>query len=136
MSSLGDPLPEVAADMAAHDEAIGLSDVDRACIDTIRTLSIDAVQAANSGHPGAPLSLAPAAYVLFSRIMRHNPADPGWSDRDRFVLSAGHASMLLYASLHLSGYDLPLDEIRRFRQLGSLTPGHPEVHHTAGVETT
>jgi transketolase len=109
---------------------------DRSCIDTIRTLSIDAVQAANSGHPGAPLSLAPAAYVLFRRIMRHNPADPAWPDRDRFVLSAGHASMLLYASLHLSGYDLSLDEVKRFRQLGSLTPGHPEFRHTAGVETT
>jgi transketolase len=109
---------------------------DRLCIDTIRTLAIDAVQAANSGHPGASLSLAPAAYVLFARIMRHNPADPSWPDRDRFVLSAGHASMLLYASLHLSGYDLPLEEIERFRQLGSLTPGHPEFSHTAGVETT
>jgi transketolase len=109
---------------------------DRLCIDTIRTLAIDAVQAANSGHPGAPLSLAPAAYVLFRRVMRHNPADPAWPDRDRFVLSAGHASMLLYASLHLSGYDLSLDEIKRFRQLGSLTPGHPEFRHTAGVETT
>jgi transketolase len=112
------------------------SDQDRLCIDTIRTLAIDAVQAANSGHPGAPLSLAPAAYVLFARIMLHNPADPSWPDRDRFVLSAGHASMLLYASLHLSGYDLPLAEIERFRQLGSLTPGHPEFRHTAGVETT
>jgi transketolase len=136
MSSLRDPLHEVAAEMAAHDEELGLSEVDRLCIDTIRTLSIDAVQAANSGHPGAPLSLAPAAYVLFRRIMRHNPADPKWPDRDRFVLSAGHASMLLYASLHLAGYDLSLGEIKRFRQLGSLTPGHPEVHHTAGVETT
>jgi transketolase len=110
--------------------------LDRDCIDTIRTLAIDAVQAANSGHPGAPLSLAPTAYVLFHRIMRHNPLDPAWPDRDRFVLSAGHASMLLYASLHLSGYDLSLDELKRFRQLGSLTPGHPEFRHTAGVETT
>src|SRR4029079_16771846 len=110
--------------------------LDRDCIDTIRTLAIDAVQAANSGHPGAPLSLAPAAYVLFRRIMRHNPLDPAWPDRDRFVLSAGHASMLLYASLHLSGYDLSLEELKRFRQLGSLTPGHPEFRHTAGVETT
>jgi transketolase len=112
------------------------SDADRLCIDTIRTLAIDAVQAANSGHPGAPISLAPAAYVLFARVMRHNPGDPAWPDRDRFVLSAGHASMLLYASLHLSGYDLSLDEVKRFRQLGSLTPGHPEFRHTAGVETT
>jgi len=112
------------------------TELDRLCVDTIRTLAIDAVQAANSGHPGAPLSLAPAAYVLFRRIMRHDPADPAWPDRDRFVLSAGHASMLLYASLHLSGYDLPLEELRRFRQLGSLTPGHPEFRHTVGVETT
>src|SRR5438552_9233086 len=136
MSNLEDPLREEAAELAAHDEELGLSEIDRLCIDTIRTLSIDAVQAANSGHPGAPLSLAPAAYVLFRRIMRHNPADPKWPNRDRFVLSAGHASMLLYASLHLSGYDLSLDELKRFRQLGSLTPGHPEFRHTAGVETT
>src|SRR5262249_22789996 len=109
---------------------------DRLCIDTIRTLAIDAVQAANSGHPGAPLSLAPAAYVLFVRIMRHNPADPAWPGRDRSVSWAGPAALLLDASLHLSGSDLPLSEIERFRQLGSLTPGHPEFRHTAGVETT
>jgi transketolase len=112
------------------------TELDQLCINTIRTLAVDAVQAANSGHPGAPLALAPTAYLLYTRIMRHNPADPHWPDRDRFVLSAGHASMLLYASLHLSGYDLSLDEIKRFRQLGSLTPGHPEYHHTQGVETT
>src|SRR6476619_3089775 len=111
-------------------------DIAQLSINTVRTLTVDAVQAAQSGHPGAPLALAPAAYVLFARVMRHNPADPSWPDRDRFVLSAGHASMLLYASLHLSGYDLPLTEIERFRQLGSLTPGHPEFRHTAGVETT
>ncbi len=105
-------------------------------INTIRTLVIDAVQAAQSGHPGAPLALAPAAYVLYTRVMKHNPADPAWPDRDRFVLSAGHASMLLYAALHLSGYDLPLEEIKRFRQLGSHTPGHPESFETPGVETT
>src|SRR5690242_19001812 len=86
------------------------TDLDRLCIDAIRTLSIDAVEAATSGHPGAPLALAPAAFVLFTRVMRHNPADPAWPDRDRFVLSNGDASMLLYASLHLSGYDLSLDE--------------------------
>src|SRR5829696_5716790 len=126
VSSLGDPLPEVAAEMAAHDRELGLEPIDRLCIDTIRTLSIDAVQAANSGHPGAPMSLAPAAYVLFRRVMRHNPADPTWPDRDRFVLSAGHASMLLYASLHLSGYALGLDDLKNFRQLGSPTAGHPE----------
>jgi len=105
-------------------------------INTIRTLTVDAVQAAQSGHPGAPLALAPAAYVLYTRVLKHNPADPAWPDRDRFVLSAGHASMLLYASLYLSGYDLPLDEIKKFRQLGSHTPGHPESFETAGVETT
>jgi transketolase len=112
------------------------ADLDQLSINTIRTLSLDAVQAANSGHPGAPLALAPTAYLLYSRIMKHNPADPHWPDRDRFVLSAGHASMLQYASLHLSGYDLSLDEIKQFRQLGSKTPGHPEYGHTAGVETT
>ena len=108
-------------------------------IDTIRTLSIDAVQQANSGHPGLPLAMAPAAWLLFAEIMSHNPRDPQWPDRDRFVLSAGHGSMLLYAVLHLSGYDLSLDELRQFRQWGSLTPGHPErdrVHVTPGVEIT
>ncbi|HEX8205217.1 MAG TPA: transketolase, partial [Solirubrobacteraceae bacterium] len=109
------------------------------CIDTIRTLAIDAIQASNSGHPGLPLAMAPAAYVLFAEVMDHNPRDPEWPDRDRFVLSAGHGSMLLYAALHLSGYALSLDEIKRFRQWGSLTPGHPErdlVHATPGVEVT
>jgi transketolase len=114
-------------------------DIERLSIDTIRTLAMDAVQAANSGHPGMPMAMAPAAYLLFQRIMEHNPRDPQWPDRDRFVLSAGHGSMLLYAALHLSGYDLPLEEIKRFRQWGSLTPGHPErdrVHVTPGVEVT
>lgn len=110
--------------------------LDVLCINTIRTLAMDAVQAAESGHPGAPMALAPLAYALFARHMRHNPADPHWPNRDRFVLSNGHASMLLYATLHLSGYDLPLEEIKRFRQWGSKTPGHPEWGHTAGVETT
>ena len=110
--------------------------IDQLAVNTIRTLTIDAVQAANSGHPGAPLALAPAAHLLYTRVMHHDPADPGWPDRDRLVLSAGHASMLLYASLHLSGYDLPLEEIKRFRQLGSHTPGHPEYRDTPGVETT
>jgi transketolase len=111
--------------------------LDQLSINTIRTLAIDAVQAAQSGHPGAPLGLAPAAYLLYTRIMKHNPADPAWPDRDRFVLSAGHASMLLYACLHLSGYaSVSLDDIKQFRQLGSHTPGHPENFETAGVETT
>ena len=97
---------------------------------------MDAVEQAQSGHPGTPMALAPAAYILWTRFLRHNPANPDWADRDRFVLSCGHASMLLYSLLHLSGYDLPLDEIRNFRQWGSLTPGHPERGHTPGVETT
>src|SRR4051812_46405567 len=111
--------------------------IEQLSINTVRTLAVDAVQAAQSGHPGAPLALAPAAYVLYTRVMKHNPKNPYWADRDRFVLSAGHASMLLYASLHLSGYDsVPLDQIKQFRQLGSHTPGHPENFETAGVETT
>ncbi|MYI21651.1 MAG: transketolase, partial [Gammaproteobacteria bacterium] len=108
----------------------------RLAIDAVRVLSMDAVQKANSGHPGAPMGLAPVGYLLWTRHLRHNPANPEWSNRDRFVLSAGHASMLIYSLLHLTGYDLPLEEIRRFRQWGSRTPGHPEYGHTAGVETT
>src|SRR6478735_8801839 len=112
-------------------------DIAQLSINTVRTLTVDAVQAAQSGHPGAPLALAPAAYVLFTRVMKHNPSDPHWPDRDRLVLSAGHASMLLYASLHLSGYaSVPLEQIKQFRQLGSHTPGHPENFETPGVETT
>ncbi|GMV08777.1 MAG: transketolase [Gemmatimonadota bacterium] len=110
--------------------------LDALCVNTVRTLSIDAVQKADSGHPGAPMGLAPLAYALFTKHMRHNPADPAWPNRDRFVLSNGHASMLLYSALHLSGYDLSLDDIRNFRQWGSKTPGHPEHGHTPGVETT
>jgi len=110
--------------------------VELLAINTVRTLAMDAVQAAESGHPGTPMALAPLAYALYHRHLKHNPADPAWPDRDRFVLSAGHASMLLYATLYLSGYDLTLDDIRQFRQWGSKTPGHPEVGHTAGVETT
>ena len=105
-------------------------------INTIRTLAMDAVQAANSGHPGAPMGAAPLAYVLWTRFLRHNPADPAWPDRDRFVLSAGHASMLLYSLLYLTGYDLSLEELKRFRQWGSRTPGHPERGLTPGVEVT
>lgn len=105
-------------------------------INTIRLLAVDAVQKANSGHPGLPLGAAPLAYTLWHRHLRHNPRSPHWPDRDRFVLSAGHGSMLLYALLHLTGYDLSLDEIKAFRQWGSKTPGHPEAHVTPGVETT
>src|SRR4026209_2978808 len=110
--------------------------LDDLCINAIRVLAMDAVQKADSGHPGTPMALAPLAYVLFTRHMRHNPRDPHWHNRDRFVLSAGHASMLLYSSLYLSGYDLSLEELTNFRQWGSKTPGHPEYGLTPGVETT
>jgi transketolase len=111
-------------------------DLDQLCINTIRTLSLDAVQKANSGHPGLPLGAAPMAYVLWTRFLRHNPKNPKWENRDRFLLSAGHGSMLLYSLLHLTGYDLPLDELKNFRQWGSKTPGHPEFGLTPGVEIT
>jgi transketolase len=110
--------------------------LDERAINTIRFLSVDAVQKANSGHPGLPMGAAAPAYVLWTRFLRHNPSDPAWPDRDRFVLSAGHGSMLLYSLLHLTGYDLPLEQIKQFRQWGSLTPGHPESHLTKGVEAT
>ncbi len=112
------------------------SNLDQLCVNTIRTLSMDAVQAANSGHPGMPMGMADVAYVLWNQFLKHNPSNPKWFDRDRFVLSAGHGSMLLYSLLHLYGYDMPLDEIKKFRQLGSITPGHPEYGMTPGVETT
>jgi transketolase len=112
------------------------SRLDQLCIDTIRTLSMDAVQKANSGHPGTPMALAPVAYLLYTQILKHNPRNPAWPDRDRFVLSAGHASMLLYATLFLAGYDLTIEDIEQFRQLGSKTPGHPERRDTPGVEVT
>src|SRR6478609_5839330 len=111
-------------------------ELDQLCINTIRALSLDAVQKANSGHPGLPLGAAPMAYVLWTRFLRHNPKNPCWWDRDRFVLSAGHGSALLYSLLHLTGYDLPLDQIKRFRQWESETPGHPESHVTDGVEAS
>jgi transketolase len=110
--------------------------LDELCINTIRFLSVDAVQQANSGHPGMPMGAAPMAYVLWTKFLRHSPRNPGWLDRDRFVLSAGHGSMLLYSLLHLSGYDLSLDDLKNFRQWGSKTPGHPEYGDTPGVETT
>jgi transketolase len=111
-------------------------ELDQLCINTIRTLSLDAVQKANSGHPGLPLGAAPMAYVLWTRFLRHNPRNPKWENRDRFLLSAGHGSMLLYSLLHLTGYDLPLEELKNFRQWGSKTPGHPEYGLTPGVEIT
>lgn len=110
--------------------------LDQLCINTIRTLAIDGVQKAKSGHPGMPMGAAPMAYVLWTKFLKYNPSNPGWFNRDRFVLSGGHGSMLLYSLLHLSGFDLPLEELQKFRQLGSKTPGHPEYGHTAGVETT
>ena len=120
--------------MTATDTTISL---DRLCVDTIRTLSMDAVQKANSGHPGTPMALAPVAYVLYSRVMRHSPRQPDWPDRDRFVLSCGHASMLLYSTLYLAGYDVSLEnDIMQFRQLGSRAAGHPEYHDLPGIEVT
>jgi transketolase len=110
--------------------------LDKLCVDTIRTLSMDAVQKANSGHPGTPMALAPLAYVLYTRVMRHNPADPDWIDRDRFILSAGHASMLLYSMLYLTGYPMTLEDIEHFRQVGSPTAGHPERKYSPGIEAT
>lgn len=113
-----------------------MSDFDQKCINTIRFLAVDGVQKANSGHPGLPMGAAPMAYVLWTRFLKHNPLDPKWIDRDRFILSAGHGSMLLYALLYLTGYDLPLEQLQSFRQWESLTPGHPEYGLTPGVETT
>lgn len=111
-------------------------DLDQLCVNTIRFLAVDAVEQANSGHPGLPLDAAPMAYVLWSKIMNFNPKDPNWFNRDRFILSAGHGSALLYSMLHLSGYDLPLEQIKKFRQWNSMTPGHPEKGHAPGVEVS
>lgn len=111
-------------------------DMDNLSINTLRLLSIDAIQKANSGHPGLPMGAAAFAYVLWTRFLKHNPSNPKWFDRDRFVLSAGHGSMLLYSLLHLTGYDLSLDQIKHFRQWDSLAPGHPERGITPGVEVT
>src|ERR1700741_1489449 len=129
--------------MTATDSATAL---EKLCVDTIRTLSMDAVQKANSGHPGAPMALAPVAYTLWQRFLRYDPETPDWPNRDRFVLSNGHASMLLYSILHLAGVKdakrkgeglaVTLDDIKAFRQLDSKCPGHPEHGHTVGVETT
>ncbi len=119
--------------MSVTEERVAL---DELCINTIRTLSMDAVQKANSGHPGTPMALAPVAYLLYTRVMRHSPEQPDWPARDRFVLSAGHASMLLYSILHLSGYGVSLDDLKNFRQLGSPAAGHPEYGHAPGIETT
>jgi transketolase len=112
------------------------SDIEQLSIDTIRTLAMDSVQQANAGHPGTAMALAPLAYLLYTEVLEHNPANPHWPGRDRFILSAGHAGILQYAALHLTGYNLSLEELKRFRQWESLTPGHPEVHHTPGIEVT
>ena len=121
------------SDMSVTDKQ---HELDQLSINALRFLAVDGVQKANSGHPGAPLGCAPIAYLLYHKIMKHDPADPKWIDRDRFVLSNGHASMLLYGSLHLSGYDLPMSQLEQFRQWGSHTPGHPEYGDTPGVEVT
>ena len=119
-----------------HDHFAPFSTIDQLAVNTIRTLAIDGIEAANSGHPGLPMGAAPMAYVLFSRFLQHQPKNPSWFNRDRFVLSAGHGSMLLYSLLHLFSYDLPIEELTRFRKWGSKTPGHPEYGHTSGVEMT
>ncbi|MGE5437414.1 MAG: transketolase, partial [Syntrophothermus sp.] len=110
--------------------------IDELAVNTIRLLAADGVQKAKSGHPGMPMGCAPIAYVLYSKYMKHNPVNPKWANRDRFILSAGHGSMLLYSILHLCGYDLSIDDLKNFRQWGSKTPGHPENTHTPGVEVT
>ncbi len=122
--------------MVSADAGASGSSLDELCINTIRFLSIDAVERAKSGHPGAPMGQSPMAYTLWDRFLKHNPLDPRWPDRDRFILSAGHASMLLYSLLYLTGYDLSLEDLKNFRQWGSKTPGHPEYHSAPGVETT
>src|SRR5690348_16438474 len=135
--------------MAVSDQVVTGKQIETLSINTIRTLSIDAVQKANSGHPGAPMAFAPVAYILWQRFLRDDPANPVWPNRDRFVLSNGHASMLLYSMLYLTGVkavnskyerlgepSVTLDDIKRFRELGSKCPGHPEYHFTSGVETT
>ena len=120
-----------------YESPTGLPEItDRLCIDAVKVLSMDAVQSANSGHPGTPMALAPVGYLLWTKHLKHSPTNPKWFDRDRFVLSVGHASMLLYSLLYLTGYDLSLEDLKKFRQWGSKTPGHPEVDHTPGVETT
>ncbi len=122
--------------MSDQTTTLTMTKLEELCVNTIRFLSIDAVQKANSGHPGLPLDAAPMAYVLWTKFMKHNPSNPQWFDRDRFILSAGHGSMLLYSMLFLTGYDIPLEQIKQFRQWGSITPGHPERGVTPGVEAT
>src|SRR5690349_3899426 len=130
------PPPEEFTDVAAKSPALNWSDLDRRAVDTVRVLAMDTVEKAGNGHPGTAMSLAPAAYLLFNRVMRHDPTDPQWPGRDRFVLSCGHSSLTLYIQLFLSGYSLSLDDLASLRQWDSLTPGHPEYGHTPGVEIT
>src|ERR1019366_7862628 len=134
----GRPRPPRSTRQRSTELAMALAPdaLDVLAIDTIRTLSMDAVQKANSGHPGAPMGMAPMAYTLWTRFLRHAPPDPAWPNRDRFLLSAGHASMLLYSLLYLTGYGLTLEDLQSFRRWGSRTPGHPEHGHTKGVEAT
>ncbi|MBI2245642.1 MAG: transketolase, partial [Nocardioides sp.] len=116
--------------------ALDWTDLDQKAVDTARVLAMDAVQKVGNGHPGTAMSLAPVAYLLFQKVMRHDPSDPRWIARDRFVLSAGHSSLTLYVQLFLGGFGLALDDLKALRTWGSKTPGHPEYRHTAGVETT
>jgi len=127
---------EQARACTAEESVVTSAELDQTCVNTIRFLSVDMVENASSGHPGLPMGAAPMAYVLWNRFLRHNPKNPRFWNRDRFVLSAGHGSALLYALLHLTGYDLPLDQLKRFRQWESKTPGHPESHVTGGVEAS
>jgi transketolase len=113
-----------------------VKEIDGLCVNTIRFLAVDAVEKAKSGHPGMPLGAAPMAYVLWDRFIKHNPSNPAWFNRDRFLLSAGHGCALLYSLLHLYGYDMPLEELKNFRQFGSKTPGHPEYDISSGIEAT
>jgi transketolase len=129
-------MPEEYTDVAAKAPALNWSDLDKRAVDTVRVLAMDAVEKSGNGHPGTAMSLAPAAYLLFNRVMRHDPTDPNWPGRDRFVLSCGHSSLTLYIQLYLSGYGLALDDLASLRQWDSLTPGHPEHGHTPGVEVT
>src|SRR4051794_36835673 len=133
---VGTPQRYERGSLTAMSTATDQASLEKLSIDTIRTLAMDAVQKANSGHPGTPMALAPFAYALYTRVMKHAPSDPHWIDRDRFVLSAGHASMLLYSVLYLTGYGLTLDDLKNFRQLNSPTAGHPEYGHAHGIETT
>jgi len=122
--------------MSLEEKKSSFSELDELCVQTIRFLSVEGVQKAKSGHPGMPMGMAPAAHVLWTRHLKHNPTNPRWHNRDRFVLSAGHGSILLYSLLHLTGYDLSLDDLKSFRQWGSRTPGHPEYDPKLGVEVT